>query len=228
MLHTYEDLVAYVNEVGLLLFSGGGPAGIPSIGDVTREEQWHSGSEATDPWRWKERAVTEKALAFGNVLGGRKGFLSFALYPLFVAAYTPPRSLEERYEEGLVSRATWQVWQLFQEGDVYTTFQVRKAMGVTKKQGASPVDRALVTLQQEFLVSVCGNRQKIGRDGLPYGWSSNAYCRTDTYAPQCLAQAEGLGRREAEEKIYDHCARLDPAADRAALSKWLFGKGGCE
>lgn len=225
MLKTYEEFIARVNDLGFFSFSGRFTDGFPMLQMETKEEQWHTGDPETDPWQWKDRAAEEKKLAFGCILGGYKGFISQNLYPLFYAACSPSETIEERYENGELSKSVWQLYSLFTGGAVLSTADIRKALGVTQKSGAGRVDTALKLLQKEFVITVCGNRRKVSFEGLEYGWPANTYCRVEEWAPaDWLQGAEKLNSLEARRRILGIGCSIGNHVDRAALSKLLFGK----
>lgn len=221
LLLTYGDFISYVNRKGVLAFSGGFP--LPALDALTLEKNWHTGEEDTDPWRWKDRAAREHALAFGCILNGFKGFLSEAAYPLFYDAFREEETLEERYYAGHVAKAEMDVYRLFESGAQLSTADVRSALHVTKKQGASAVDTALKSLQRQFLISVCGNKRKLSFEGLEYGWPANAYCLAELWAGDWL-KGKRLKREEARGRILNHCEVQGICEDRAKLKRALFGK----
>ncbi len=224
LLVTYEDFLSHVNKKGVLAFYGKMPAGIPTLQARTLEQNWHTGDADTDPWQWKDRCAEERALAFGCVLNGYKGFLSQELFPLFYDAYRENMSLQERAEEGLVSKMETDIYRMFEGGAVLSTADVRGALHVTKKEDASAVDTALKSLQKQFLISVCGNKRKLSFEGLPYGWPANAYCLTGLWAGDWLKGAR-LPRAEARERILSHFEAQGIGESRKALQKALFGNG---
>ncbi len=225
MLGTYSDFLAYADDCGLMFFLGKAPEGMPVLEKLTAPHQWHTGDAETDPWMWKDRAAAEKRLAFGNILGGKKGFISKALYPLFYSACRPDGDMEDRYRWGTVKQLVRDVYKLFEGGGALDTAEIRRKMQVRKSEGAGAVDGALVTLQREFYITVCGNRRKVSFDGSEYGWPANVYCLVDDWAADWLNDPL-LPTAEAKERILAHCADLaarhGQKADIAALGKLLF------
>ena len=221
MLNTYKEFLDYAQTVGVMAFSGKFSKGFPKLDELTLKERWHTGDSETDPWQWKDTAAAEKRLAFGNILGGRKGFITKALYPLFYSACRPDGTIGDRYRAGTIKKTVYDVYRLFKNGDVLDTSEIRKRMGVTKKDGASAVDAAVVTLQREFYITVCGNRRKISADGREYGWPANTYCLADDWANDWL-KTPLLPTQEARSCILDHCSALDAQIDLGALKKLLF------
>lgn len=221
MLRTYADFLSCADDVGVMVFAGKFTEGFPKLDDLTTPNQWHTGDLDTDPWRWKDRAALERRLAFGNILGGHKGFISKKLYPLFYSACRPDGYMEERYHRGTVSRTAFEVYNLFENGSDLDTGEIRKQMGVTKKEGASAVDSAIVWLQSKFYITVCGNRRKVSFDGIEYGWPANTYCLVDEWASNWLNEPL-LPTAEARTQIHAYITALDSRIDIENAEKLLF------
>lgn len=223
MLRTYAEFLAFAEECGVMVFAGKFIVGFPNLDRMTSPLQWHTGDPETDPWQWRDRAAVEKRLAFGNILGGHKGFLSPPLYPLFYSACRPDGSMEDRYRWGHVKRLVWDVYRLFEENGSLDTGDIRRMMNVRKSEGASAVDGAIVRLQREFYITVSGNRRKISFDGTEYGWPANTYQLVDSWAAEWLKEPL-LSTAEAREKILGYCAALDQKIDIKKTEKLLFSK----
>ena len=220
MLTTYEEFIARVEALGFMMLSPLLP-GLPSLGGETAESQWHTGLDS-DPWRWKDRVAEEKRLAYGCILGGNKGFVTERMYPIFYAAFHPMLAMPERWACGTVSQTTWQLWQLFEEKSILNISQVRQAMGVTRKKGASAVDTAIRQLQQEYYITVDGNDRKVNAKGEFYGWPVNRYCRVVEWAPAgWLDSAKDWSVERARESILDHGVAMANGINRQDLAKKL-------
>jgi hypothetical protein len=219
LLATYEDFLKSVNEMGFLPFSNI-VSGLPSLLSVTEGSQWHTDDPDTDPWQWRVRAVAEKKLAFGCLLGGHKGFISEAMYPYFYAACNPKEHIEERYHTGEVSQAVWQVCQLFEEGGELDTGDIRKALG--KRFSQSKLDSAVAELQREFYITVSGNRRKCNKQGEPYGWPANTYKRVTDWAPSAFLHEVGdIDQGDAVETILNTGVSMGQQVDRDELARKL-------
>lgn len=224
LLNTYPDFVERVDELGFLPLSPFLP-GMPSLSEETPPGLWHTGDHESDPWGWKDRAAEEKRLAYGCILNGAKGFVSARLYGVFYAAYHPQASMADRWGVGEVKQTTWQVWQLFEQRRLLNTSEVRHALGVTPKSGASRVDAALLELQREFYLAIVGSRQKMGKDGQLYGWPASVFDRVPEWAPAgWLQPAVQLSQTAAREMILESGLAMGSQVDPEALAKRLFGK----
>jgi hypothetical protein len=147
----------------------------------------------------------EKRLAYGCILGGHKGFVTRRMYPIFYM--------------------TWKVWGLFEENNRLNISQVRKTIGVSRKQGGSAVDAAIEQLQMEYYITVDGNDRKVSAKGEFYGWPVNRYCRVEDWAPAgWLEGAKDWSAAEARELILDDGVAMAEGVTRQELAKKLgFG-----
>lgn len=221
----YDEFIERVRKLGIMAMSKSFQEGFPCLERETRPQDWHTGEELTDPWQWKNRAAAEKKLAFGCILGGQKGFVASELYPYFYAACRPREDMEERYYNGTVSQMAYKLYQLFQENISLNTSRIRTELGVTRKNGASKADRAILELQREFYITVSGDERKRNVRGEEYGWAINKYSLVEKWAePSWLEEARELDREEAREYILDTCMDISSGIERGRLEKVLFGK----
>ncbi len=221
-LQTYADFLACLEEKGVIWFSPSCPAGLPSFGHLTIENQWHTNDPETDPWQWKDRAALEQRAAVGNVLGGHKGFIAPRMYPLFYAASRPMRPFEERYEDGLVPRMQQRVYGAFSPGERLSTFELRERVIGPKKEEMSKLFNALEALMRDFYLTVCGSKRKVNALGEPYGWPAVDYARAEDWHGEWLANAALLPQAEAREAIVEHCLRIGATVDADTLRKELW------
>ncbi len=217
MIRSYAELIAHVERVGWLPFSGHGIEGLDSLASLTRGQPWHS-EEDGDPWAWKDLAAAENRLAYGSMLGGHKGFVSPRMYACFYAVFHPGDDVEERFEAGLLSRTARDVYRLFDSRVTMPTHGIRQAMGVTKKTGGTRVDAAIAQLHRTFDLTTAGTEQKVDAYGRPYGWPSTVQARVDAYIPaEWLTDASSVSRDRAVERILG----AYPDADRGKLCRLL-------
>ena len=211
-LTSYQDFVEQVNEMGFLPMSGLTP-GLPSLGDLTPDGNWHTGDPDTDPWQWKDRAAREKKLAYGCILNGQKGFVSSQLYAAFYTAFHPPEPMPVRWAEGLVDRTTWSLWNLFEKQSVVNTFEAHRMLA-GNSSSSSRIDSRLQALQAAYYITGAGNARKVSRAGQGYGWPAMRYQRVLDWAPEgWLTDAPGMRVNEAWEIILDAGLAISAAAD---------------
>ncbi|HEY5585300.1 MAG TPA: hypothetical protein VIK78_12540 [Ruminiclostridium sp.] len=221
LLETYSNFLKRVNDLGFMALSNILP-GFPSLSEETSKELWHTGDYDTDPWRWKDRAAEEKQLAFGCILGGHKGFVSVKMYPYFYALFQPQLSMEERWEEGIVSPVTWKLWQLFEKMTLLDTSDIRREMGVTIKKGASKVENAIIELQKHYYITVAGSRRKLNKLGEPYGWAANVYDKVDNWAlKEWIKNCEDIEQDDARQRIIETGISISKDVGEKQIVKFL-------
>jgi hypothetical protein len=216
----YEDFINRVDELGFMPLSDILP-GFPSLSNQTPENLWHTGLD-TDPWQWKDRAASEKRLAYGCILGGKKGFISARMYPLFFSAYHPAEPMPDRWAAGNIPQLTWKLWGMIEEKSTLNTSQARSLLGVNKGIRVGQVDKALNELQMEFYLTVSGNIKKVSIDGRLYGWPSNQYTRVLDWVPaDWLVTSMNWQKDEARESIIDAVAGSNKSLNREKITKAL-------
>jgi hypothetical protein len=228
LLTSYQDFINQVNQLGFLPMSGLVP-GLPSLGDLTPGGSWHTGDPDTDPWQWKDRAAREKALAYGCILNGQKGFVSGRLYAAFYTAFHPPEPMPVRWNEGTLDRITWSLWNLFEKHGVLNTFEAHRLLA-SSTANTGRIDSRLQTLQAGYYITGAGNARKVSRAGQEYGWPAMRYQRVQDWAPEgWLSDAPGMRVHEAWEIILEAGLAISAAAgthlERQDLVRAL-GRGG--
>lgn len=102
----YREFVELVEKYKILPFSGFVPE-YPSLTGVAAENYWHAGTD-TDPWLWRVRNVQDDIAAYGKFFGDKACFIHKDLFPIFKMILTSNKTVEERYEDGHISRTAFQ------------------------------------------------------------------------------------------------------------------------
>ena len=221
-LQYYTDFLERVESLGFLFLTDALP-GFPSVMGETGPNQWHTGEAQTDPWQWKDRAAAEKRLAFGCLLGGRKGFIAPWLHADFMRVCQPDGALEERWHEGALRPSVWDLWQQFEHQPVLGANDLSAWWKSRGHKGTSGLDSAMRELQREFFITVAGNRQKRNRKGEPYGWPHLLYERVDSWRPATwppVPEADN-GREMALARILEAGRKAAPDISARTLAKAL-------
>lgn len=223
MVRDYDAFSKELRSLGFILF-GGGHGHMLDLGDITDPKSWHTQAIDTDPWDWKDRLAQSREGAYMRVMDGRATLIDRAWIPVFIAAYGAQTPLEERYEAGQVDRLTFRMHELFEQRPQWPRHELTQALGIDKKQ-KSAFARALVNLQGEMAIVISGQEQKIAMTGMPMGWPSMCYQRTDAWAePEWLDQAEAMSRDEARLKIRERILQISPQCPPRTLER-LCGMG---
>lgn len=217
----YTGFLELVENLGFMPFS---PIldGLPSLPEYTIQKNWFTDDPDIDPWLWKYRASQEKKLAFGNILGGQKGFISSRMYPVFYNGFHPHESFEERWVEGLISVTTRKLWQLFDNYGKLSTSDMKRALHVSLKKGGSRLDASIKELQRDFYITVDGSTLKTDKQGKKYGWYENIYSPVLDWAPaEWRVTESGFRREEAQREILYAALAINDQLDRNKLAKKL-------
>lgn len=130
--------------------------------------------------------------------------------------------MPERFSAGEVNQTTWQVWHLFERRTLLSTSEIRREMGVSPKTGAGRLDASIQDLQRHFYLAIAGNRRKVGKDGMPYGWPNSVYDRALNWAPADWMNEVGrITPTEARAVILEAGRAMAPQVDADELAQVL-------
>ncbi|HEX3075845.1 MAG TPA: hypothetical protein VHQ24_03130 [Lachnospiraceae bacterium] len=219
----YEDFVEKVCELGFLMPKDKDIKGFPILEDFVSENQWWTNDPDTDPWLWKDRVAEEKKLAYGAFFNGKKGYISPKFYSIFIDAFRPKTSMEERYESGKLGIYEWKFWCLLTSEDrPVGTHEYRRLID-TGEKGKNALDAAVIRLQTTFDVTIAGNMDMLDKDGHPYN-KAVALDKVDKWLPpQWLSLNPPMSHNEAVNSIYSRLIEVSKGLDIAQVEK-LFRK----
>ncbi|KPB04079.1 AlkZ-related protein [Bacillus sp. CHD6a] len=216
-IHTYEEAVAVIKEVGLLplapLFDG-----YPSLGGMTPKEAWHSDTEQ-DPWIWRTRFAADGVAAYGKFIKKKAVFVSKDLLPLLLAALASKETMEERYEKGEVSRVALSLFGLISENQGIDTRDLRSKAGMKEKEKKKAFDQALLELQGNLDIVVSGTKEKQDEHGEKNGWSSTSYETMKHWCDRHHLEQTSMTKEEATVKLINHFESFTSVAAMKKLKK---------
>ena len=187
------------------------------------KEMWWTGHE-TDPGTWAWRAVEERKLVYGTFFKGQKGFISPEWYGVYFHAFHPNKTVEQRYEAGLLPAAEWNVWQLLQrEARPLGTHEIRSMLGVSPKNGANAIDTAITNLQMTCDIVIPCEVDMLDKNGKPHNKSVAYAIRADWIPDFCLNKYQNINKSEALEKIYQRVYEISDHKDMESV-KAIFKK----
>lgn len=213
-IHTYEEAVAMIKEVGLLplapLFDD-----YPSLGGMTPKEAWHSHTEQ-DPWIWRTQFAEDGVAAYGKFIKRKAIFISKDLLPLMLAALASQETMKKRYEKGEVSREAFTLFRLISENQGIDTRVLRAKAGMKEKEKKKAFDQALLELQGNLDIVVSGTKEKQDENGEKNGWSSTSYETMKHWCDKNKIKVLELKKEEATEKLINH---FESFTSEAAMKK---------
>ncbi|MEA3321619.1 MAG: hypothetical protein U9Q88_16610 [Bacillota bacterium] len=216
-IHTYEEAVAVIKEVGLLplapLFDD-----YPSLGGMTPKEAWHSDTEQ-DPWIWRTRFAADGVAAYGKFMKKKAVFISKDLLPLMLAALASQETVEKRYEKGEVSREALFLFSLISENQGIDTRVLRAKAGMKEKEKKKAFDQALLELQGNLDIVVSGTKEKQDENGEKNGWSSTSYETMKHWCDRNHMEQTNLNKEEATAKLINHFESFSSGTAMKKLKK---------
>ncbi|MEH7255037.1 hypothetical protein V7111_23275 [Neobacillus niacini] len=203
-IHTYDDAIQVINEIGFLPLAQLIP-NVPSLDSITSKEHWHTGSEL-DPWLWRAKFPRDGVAAYGKFIKKKSVLISCELLPVIRAILGSPLSVNERYQDGLVSREAIELYALISENEGIDTRVLRVQAGMKDKAMKKPFDHALLELQGSMDIVVSGTKAKTNEAGEENGWSSTSFETMEYWAEKNKIGETTIEIDDAKMKLKDHFA----------------------
>lgn len=217
-LHTPEQLLAYIDEVGFLpLFQNDIPGF--SVEEHTEARWWWSGEAAHDPWEWREILAESGKVAYGKFFDRKAGFISCEYLPYFVNARRDGYDFDALWDDEL---ASWRQKKIMDcvGGDTEIFSNELKEKAGFGPGGEKNFDGVLTDLQMELYLCVRRFRRRLNRRGQPYGWPVASYVRPEQlwgYAHIVSAYKEEPA--VSRERIWARMRQLYPGVSDKQLKK---------
>lgn len=173
----------------------------PSLESLTRHEAWHTGN-ITDPWLWRDRFAAEGIAAYGRFIAGKPLLISREMFPLVKCLLSPPKTVKERYQAGLLARSTMQIYELICEHDGIDVRALRKQAGMQEKSAKAEFDHALIDLQSSADIVISGISERLNAQGNKNGWNSTCYMLAERWMAQSEIEPLALSQAEAKGMFF--------------------------
>lgn len=216
-IRTYEEAVKVIKEVGLLPLSPLIPH-YPSLDSITSKEHWYSGSEL-DPWLWRAQFPVDGVAAYGKFIKKKSVLISREILPLVREVLGSPKSVSERYHDGLVSREAFELFTLISEEEGIDTRVLRVKAGMKDKEKKKPFDQALLELQGSMDIVVSGTKEKTNESGEKNGWSSTSFETLDYWSRNNHLNLGKIEMDEAKEELMNHFVKIGSPESMKVLGK---------
>ena len=211
---TVEECEQFLDRVGLATVLPGKQALLPCL---LWEAQGHRGDfSGDDPafqniWTWKDELPARRSAFAGRLLGHQVVLVHARLLPALLG-YRGRLDVEELYHDGELSRPAFLLWQkLSQASGPVGRKELRQALGLDHKQGASSFDRACRDLERLLVLTRAGSAP------CAQGWDSNAYTLVDRHFPGVVP----LARAESARQLQETFQTAAPQASPAQIKRWL-------
>lgn len=229
MIRNFEDFCKKLTRCGFTL-GGSNAKGIFALIDFgwqcepeNSPVRWHTGDPETDPWEWRIRVLEERSdIAYGKFFFKTSGYITREWYPHFLAVRRGKTSFEKLYEDGKIPRMAKRVYEIIDRYGEIPVHEIRRQGGFGKEDTAA-FERAILELQMQMYITVCGHAQKIGKTGKPYGWNSAVLAKPETFWAARGADLPVLDPEQSFEKIREQVLTLNPNAGEKNIAKFIRG-----
>ncbi|WP_078382431.1 AlkZ-related protein [Sutcliffiella halmapala] len=219
IIHTYEEAVQVINELGLLplapLFDE-----YPALNRITLEENWHTNSEL-DPWKWRTQFAAEGVAAYGKFMKKKAVFISRGLLPYVKIVLGSQDSVQNRYNKGYMSREALKLFTIISEEEGIDTRVLRAKADMRDKEQKKSFDQALLELQGSMDIVVSGTKEKQDVNGEKNGWSSTSYETMKTWMTKNKIEELDIDKEEARKELIRHFSEISSEPALKKISKVL-------
>jgi hypothetical protein len=223
-LHSPEDLLALIRQVGFLpLFSNEIPGF--SVEEHTPGEDWWQDDAEKDPWAWRQVLACRDEVAYGKFFDRKAGFVSKEWFPDFANYRRDGYDYEGLYEDGKMKHRNRQILEALDiteesTGRELLTCDLKKRANVAKG-----FEGALTELQMQTFLLMAAFRQRINKQGQPYGWHVAAIMTPETKWGYDHINSISRTPEESKERILEHLEKYFPGQTQP-LTKLITGRKG--
>jgi hypothetical protein len=225
--HTIDEALAFVDEVGLCVFQGE-KGGLPSFyGAIAGRDgpapKWGQHDRAYgQAWDWKDKLFSQGRVYYGKALGDFRLLASRAILPYLIAACAPgpvgdADDYLELYQDGKLGADAKSIYEALLRTGPASTTKLRQAAQMLGKGGQfRRFEQALAELQRALLAAPTG----IARDNR---WKYTfRYAPLHVAFPKEVAAATELSSRAATAHLLRHYLDLGGPTPLSAPTR-LFG-----
>ena len=217
-LHTADELIAYIDEVGFLpLFANGVPGF--SVEEHTEVGYWWGGDPKHDPWEWRAILARSGRVAYGKFFDNKAGFISREWLPYFANHRRDGYDFDSLWDDEKATFRQKRIMDQFGPDTELFSNELKLKAGYGK--GGEPNFEGMVTgLQMDLYLCVRDFRQRLNKQGQPYGWAIAVYCMPEhLFGYDLMSAAYGEAPSVSRERILEHMRRLYPGVTDAQLEK---------
>ena len=224
-IHTVEEAIEYINEVGFLpLFKNEIPGF--SLEERTVAEHWWSKNLEVDPWEWRAVIARRGEVAYGKFFDGKAGFISREWLPYFANYRRGGYDFDALWDDEKASRRQKKIMDLFAEDladEELFSNEIKQNAGFGK-DGEKGFDGTITDLQHLLYLCVRDFRQKKNKKGQEYGWAIAVYSTPEhIFGYDHVTSAYGESPLESGKKIAMHLMDVYPIASSDQIKK-LIGR----
>lgn len=220
-IHTVEEAIAYINEVGFLPLFKNDISGF-SLEERTVPEYWWSGDPAHDPWEWRRIIAGSGQVAYGKFFDRKAGFLAKEWLPCFANYRRDGYDFDALWEDEKASMRQKKIMDLFAEenadAELYS-FEVKQNAGFGK-EGEKNFEGTVTDLEMKLYLCMRDFRQRRNKRGEYYGWAIAVYSTPEhLWGYDHVTSAYQEDPKESWKRITGRMNDLFPTATEAQIRR---------
>ncbi|MBQ7645924.1 MAG: hypothetical protein IJS94_01520 [Clostridia bacterium] len=215
-----DDLIRLIDTAGFLPLFKNEIEGF-SVEEHTLADYWWSGDEENDPWEWRKAAAASGRIAYGKFFDKRSGFISKEWFPHFANYRRDGYDFDARWDDEKATLRCKKIMDVFEKKDEMFSYEIKREAGFGKG-GEKNFEGTLCELMMQSYLMIHDFRQKINRNGIPYGWHVAVYSKPETvWGEDHVTSCYSSRPEESKRIIFDHIRSLYPSAKEGTIEKML-------
>ena len=227
-LHTVDEAIAYINEVGFLPFFSGDIPGF-SLEERTVSTDWWGDDESKDPWVWREVIARSGDIAYGKFFFNRAGFITKEWLSYFVNYRRDGYDFDALWDDEKASLRSKKVMDIFAEENADTEIlsnELKQKAGFGK-DGEKGFDGIVTNLQMQTYLCIRDFKQRKNKKGTAYGWPIAVYCTPEhLFGREVVSKAYTENAAESGKRIARHIIEMFPEATSQQINRLLGSVAG--
>lgn len=224
-LHTVDEAIEYINEVGFLPFFQCGIPGF-SLEERTISADWWGPDPSVDPWEWRAVIARSGKIAYGKFFSGKAGFITPKWLPYFVNYRRDGYDFDALWDDEKASLRQKKIMDVFMSGNKehepeYFTNEIKQLAGFGKG-GEKGFEGTLSSLEMQLYLCDKDFRQRKNKKGESYGWAIAVLSTPeDLFGRELVTSAYKEDPARSAERIAGHIKSLYPNASDKQINKVL-------
>lgn len=219
------EAAEWIRRVGLLpLFSNDVPGF--SLEERTWSGDWWCDDPARDPWAWRQLLAEEPDILYGKFFDRRAGFVSARWFPAFANLRRKGCDFDTLIDEGLAPHRARKLMEPFltdgmPNDTALHSFVLRDLAGFGKG-GEKNFEGVLTELEMETFLIVGSFRQRLNRQGRPYGWHIAVIQTPEAkLGYEAVTAAYPESPQRSFERLSAQLRQFFPEAEEQSLRRWI-------
>ena len=227
IIRSKEDVVNYVNEIGVLPFFKNHIDGF-SLEEVIEPEYWYDsfvdGELKWQAWTWREEIALDKSAVYGKFFRGKAGFIAKNYFPDFCNYRRQGYDYDALYDDGLMKQSDKEIVDYLNKTGPMLTSRMKKELGFGN-DGKKGFDRIITRLQMQTYIGVTEFKYKVAsKTGETYGWGVAVLDTAENcWGKELCTEAYKRDPDESLERLLEKLSCSLPYRNRASLLKLIQG-----